>query len=155
APETTSVFITDLVSRIEAGDIKLPIFQRDFVWRPNQILELFDSLRRGYPVGSLLLWRTETRLEQQRDIGGFELPATPAKYPTNYVLDGQQRITAIFGALTYKGDAGAENAFNVAYDLETETFIQPSGDVKPHWMPLNVLHEMTRYLRWQRQLEPV
>ena len=58
---------------------------------------LMDSLYKGYPFGSLLLWRTREQLRHERQLGPFVLPERDPDYPIEYVLDGQQRITSIFG----------------------------------------------------------
>ena len=55
-----------------------------------------DSIYKGYPVGSVLLWRTRSRLKTERKLGVFELPPPDKDYPVDYVLDGQQRLTSIF-----------------------------------------------------------
>lgn len=95
-PEAKPERVSRLVTRIEQGDIKLPVFQRKFVWKPAQILELLDSIYRGYPIGSLLFWLSSEPLATERDLGDFNLPPTPDKYPRNYVLDGQQRLATIY-----------------------------------------------------------
>ena len=97
----------------------LPKFQRKFVWKDDQALDLLDSIAINYPVGSLLLWRTKDRLLAERNIGEFSLPATDDMEPTDYVLDGQQRLAVIYSCLGAKEtDAG----FAVVYDLESGKF---------------------------------
>ena len=102
-PKAEPERLSRLVERVNAGEIKIPKFQRGFVWQRSQVLSLLESILQGYPIGSLLFWRTESRLKSERDIQGFALPPTPDKYPTNYVLDGQQRLTSIYGVLGYRG----------------------------------------------------
>jgi uncharacterized protein with ParB-like and HNH nuclease domain len=89
--------IASLLSDVTKGNIKIPVFQREFVWNDEQIMSLLDSIYRGYPVGSLLLWSTKERLRHERNVGGFRLPDTPEDFPVNYVLDGQQRLTTLYG----------------------------------------------------------
>jgi hypothetical protein len=96
-PEPKIERIANLVHRIQSGDIKIPKFQRGFVWDEDQIIKLLESIYEGYPIGSLLFWLSDKPMRSERDIGGFELPTTPDKYPRNYVLDGQQRLTTIYG----------------------------------------------------------
>ena len=93
--ETNTKFIRDLVTDIATGETKIPQFQRKFVWKHPQALDLLDSILKNYPVGSLLLWRTSKKLATERNIGDFKLPSTEELSPTNYVLDGQQRLTVI------------------------------------------------------------
>jgi len=63
-----------LLSDVSRGNIKIPVFQREYVWKDEQIMSLLDSIYQGYPVGSLLLWSTKVPLKHERDVGGFELP---------------------------------------------------------------------------------
>jgi uncharacterized protein with ParB-like and HNH nuclease domain len=92
----SSIKIDKLLNRIEEGDIKIPAFQRGFVWNQDQVLELIDSIYNDYPIGSILLWNSLERLNSTRNIGGFLIPDREPQYPVNYVLDGQQRLSAIY-----------------------------------------------------------
>ena len=83
--------IRELVNAYINGEIKLPELQRSYVWKSTQVRDLIDSLYRGYPSGTLLLWDmpkdTPTRLaaiEQGNTRGAREL-----------LLDGQQRLTSL------------------------------------------------------------
>ena len=107
--ERTHVRINALVDRIDRGEIKLPEIQRAYVWKPAQVAHLIDSLYRGYPSGSMLLWRAP-------DVVG-ERPAAidgPNQAPVGqaqYLLDGQQRLTSLHRV--YKRHPAAEVVFNV------------------------------------------
>ena len=97
---TDPLFIEDLIHDIRQGTIKVPKFQRRFLWKPKQALQLLDSIRRNYPIGSLLLWTTREKMPAaERNIGDFNLAETDDHQPTNYVLDGQQRLTVIYSCL--------------------------------------------------------
>src|SRR5688572_19801970 len=98
APEInpTSEKIDKLLNRINSGDIKIPAFQRSYVWKQNQIIELLDSVLNNYPIGSVLLWNSSEKLRHTRNIAGFKIPDNTEEYPVNYVLDGQQRISSIY-----------------------------------------------------------
>lgn len=71
--------IVELVQAAIKGEYDIPEFQREFIWKPSQVAELADSLARGYPVGCLVVWKLDTT-EGKEQI---------------YVVDGQQRITAL------------------------------------------------------------
>ncbi len=86
--------------RIENGDIKIPQFQRDFVWSMESSAKLMDSIIKGYPVGVFTFWRTKERLRSVKNIGSIDLPDIPDSDYVNYVLDGQQRITSIYASIT-------------------------------------------------------
>lgn len=89
-----------LISDIEQGKVKVPKFQRDFVWDIDQTAKLLDSILKGYPIGTFILWETDQRINDIKNIGNFDLPEIEYG-PVQYVLDGQQRITSLFAA--YKG----------------------------------------------------
>jgi len=85
-----------------AGDVVLPRFQREFVWTRQQVLELLDSVVRNYPIGSLLLWQSTQDLASERTVAGLDVGASRPGYPVNYLLDGQQRLSTICGALHWR-----------------------------------------------------
>lgn len=89
--------IREIVDTVARGQIRIPAFQRGFVWEPDRVAYLMDSIHKGFPFGSLLFWRTKEKLKCERDLGPFKLRAPVDDYPVDYVLDGQQRITSIFG----------------------------------------------------------
>ena len=100
-PEPQSVTFTSLFAEIENGTIKIPQFQRDFVWSKAKSAKLLDSIVKGYPIGTFILWKTNERLRSIRNLGGVALPETPKGDAVKYVLDGQQRLTSLF--VTLKG----------------------------------------------------
>ena len=66
--------ISAITQEINGGAIKVPAFQRGFVWTQEQIIALLDSIYNNYPIGSVLLWETEERLDATRNVGGFLIP---------------------------------------------------------------------------------
>jgi hypothetical protein len=100
-PEPQSVTFSSLFAEIENGTIKIPQFQRDFVWSKAKSAKLLDSIVKGYPIGTFILWKTNERLRAIRNLGGISLPETPKGDAVKYVLDGQQRLTSLF--VTLKG----------------------------------------------------
>ena len=99
--------IRDALRRIEKTEYVLPAIQREFVWKPEQIARLFDSLMQGYPFGTFLFWRVEPESSSKYRFYGFvreyhqrdaphcpELGLLPNQALTA-VLDGQQRLTAL------------------------------------------------------------
>ena len=88
-----------LIQEIESGQIKIPQFQRNFVWEKVQSAQLLDSMLKGYPIGTFIFWRTDDELRAVRNIGNIELPVQGQNEFVNYVLDGQQRITSFFAAI--------------------------------------------------------
>lgn len=100
-PKPQSIKYRDLIQDIEKGYIKIPQFQRDFVWDIDKTSELLDSVLKGYPIGTFIIWQTKDRINNIKNIGEEPLPDTPEGTEVQYILDGQQRITSLFAA--YKG----------------------------------------------------
>lgn len=98
-PEPQSVTFPSLFDQIRNGTIKIPQFQRDFVWTKAMSARLLDSVIKGYPIGTFILWSTQERLRSIRNLGGIDLPDTPPGNAVKYVLDGQQRLTSLFVTL--------------------------------------------------------
>ncbi|MDK7146235.1 DUF262 domain-containing protein [Corynebacterium amycolatum] len=88
--------IRELIQCIDRGEIRVPAFQRGFVWTPELMAHLLDSIYKKYPIGSVILWRTREGLNTERKLGPFELTKAEDGFPIKYVLDGQQRITTIY-----------------------------------------------------------
>ncbi|MEX2523545.1 MAG: DUF262 domain-containing protein [Gammaproteobacteria bacterium] len=93
----TELTIREILDLVPRGQIRIPAFQRGFVWDMYMVAFLMDSLYKSYPIGSLLLWRTREQMKHERRLGPFELLERDPDYPIDYVLDGQQRLTSIFG----------------------------------------------------------
>src|SRR5664280_252200 len=97
--------IATLIGYIETGDLALPDLQRPFVWGNNKVRDLFDSMYRGYPIGYFLLWRNNTG-EKLTHIG---IDDKMHKVPNMLIIDGQQRLTALYSiCLLYTSDAADE-----------------------------------------------
>ncbi|WP_120955655.1 DUF262 domain-containing protein [Helicobacter mehlei] len=90
----------ELIHCLLEGEYQIPRFQRDFVWKKDQVAKFIDSLVRSYPTGSFVVWRTKERLQANKEIGQVFLKE-PKAGEIYYVLDGQQRITALF--MIYQG----------------------------------------------------
>ena len=139
-PQPSVDRIDDLAKRILNGDIYLPKFQREFVWQRQQVLDLLDSVARNYPIGSVLLWQSKQELRSESRIADLEIQLPKPDYPVNYLLDGQQRLSSICGALYWKG-RDASSPWNVAYDLRTQSFLHLEDADEPplHIVRLNKL----------------
>ena len=98
-PEPQSSTFSNLISDIEKGQIKIPQFQREFVWDIQKSANLMDSIIKGYPIGTFIFWKTKERLRSVRNIGNLNLPEPTKGDFVNFVLDGQQRLTSLFASL--------------------------------------------------------
>ncbi len=85
-----------LFVQIDAGQIKLPRFQREFVWDKEQSAKLIDSILKGFPIGTFIFWKTKEELRSYKEVGNHKLPETARGDYAEYILDGQQRITSLY-----------------------------------------------------------
>ena len=88
--------ISTILDQIDAGAIALPVFQRGYVWNRDQVRGLMGSLYNRHPVGSLLTWITNTENAEARG----DAPLQPGY--VKLLLDGQQRITSLYGIIRGK-----------------------------------------------------
>ena len=98
-PSPTHANYSSLLTDIERGQVKIPQFQRDFVWSIQKSAALIDSILKGYPVGTFIFWLTKDRLRSVRELGDAPLPAPAAGETVSFVLDGQQRLTSLYAAI--------------------------------------------------------
>jgi hypothetical protein len=109
-----------ILDQIDSGSVLMPEFQRGYVWNRDQVRGLMRSVYRGYPVGGLLTWETQADASLVRG----EATATPALRVL--ILDGQQRITSLYGITRGRPPAffqGDEKAFSgLRFNVEDETF---------------------------------
>ena len=112
--------ISTILDQVDLGSIALPEFQRGYVWNRDQVRGLMDSLYRRHPVGSLLVWVTKTESAVAR--GDQNLPPGTVQL----LLDGQQRITSLYGIIRGKPpkffDGNAQAFTGLYFNLEDETF---------------------------------
>lgn len=141
--------LASLLTDVERGNIKIPAFQREYVWIDEQIMGLLDSIYCGYPVGSLLLWSTKEELKHERNVGGFNLPSLADEYPVSYVLDGQQRLTTLFGVFNSDKDTSDKELaarFNVCFIPSTKEFVHASVADPACSINLNAILDTTKLL---------
>src|SRR5713101_7492869 len=86
------ISVNQLVGMVERGKLRLPEMQRRYVWRASRVRDLFDSLYRGYPTGSILVWETEQEAPT-RELAVAQETSPFSGY--KLLLDGQQRLTSL------------------------------------------------------------
>lgn len=124
------MFIHEIISKIISGNLRIPSFQRGFVWDADRVAHLMDSIYKGFPFGTLLFWRTKTPLSTEKNLGPYALPPNDPDYPIDYILDGQQRATSIFGVFqnTIMPLPGEDTGiFEIYFDMTQESNIQDSN----------------------------
>jgi len=98
-PKPQPMKYDELVLDIKRGYLKIPQFQRDFVWEIEQTAQLLDSIIKSYPIGTFIFWKTRERLRAVKNIGSADLPPVPEGDAVQYILDGQQRIASLYASL--------------------------------------------------------
>ena len=64
----TVMTIRKIIDRVISGEVRIPAFQRNFVWSPNQVAFLLDSIYKNFPIGTVFLWKTHERLETEKTL---------------------------------------------------------------------------------------
>jgi Uncharacterized conserved protein len=128
--------VSDLIKDIRQGGLILPEFQRGYVWKSNQVRSYLNSLYRGYPTGSFLIWKTPTPPKVRGD-----LPSDETK-SYRLILDGQQRLTSVY--VLMEGEAppfyeGEKLFFNLHFNVLKEEFAfykKSEMHGNPQWVPV-------------------
>ena len=117
--------ISTILDHIDSGHMALPEFQRGYVWNSDQVRKLSTSLYLRRPVGGLLVWATESRTAAHRGEGPL------AAGVVKLLLDGQQRMTSLYGVVRGKppkffdGNVRAFTGLRFHLDAQTFEFYQP------------------------------
>jgi len=126
-PENQNKKYNHLFTDIDTGRLKIPQFQRDFVWSKAQTAKLIDSIIKGFPIGTFILWKTQEELRHFKEIGNSTLPNTPKGETVYYVLDGQQRITSLYAVR--KGIRWNKDNVEINYqDISINLLLDPDSD---------------------------
>ena len=115
------VTILDLVERFDSGEIRLPLMQRDYVWKAKKVVKLLDSLYRKWPIGSFYVWHTKHDRGTKSRHGK---PAPAVKSLDNFygfLLDGQQRLTSL--SLAIRPPADDNLSSRAFFDIERQEFV--------------------------------
>lgn len=141
-------FLREVYDKLDKGIYGIPVFQRDFVWAKDKIVDFFDSIWRGYPVGSILLWKPDISIASKDIITDKVLVK---KNPSYFVLDGRQRLSSFFGCVK----PNSNPKFKLFFNLETEQFGYKEGkyplirvsDVYNTFTLLNKLQEILDFYK--------
>lgn len=151
----------------EKGRIRIPLFQRDVVWNEKQKLKLFDSLKKGYPIGTILFWRPEKNEEIENidfelDIlGSYHLNEKDSDF--FYILDGYQRLSTLLNCLTDPKSTTLERddeiwykEFSIYYDLSSDEFKRYKGSnidqLEVYEVPLFAFADSINFYNFQEAL---
>lgn len=162
--------IASYITNFEKGNLQVPAFQRKFVWNNEKKLDLFDSIKRGYPIGSVLLWKPNFESEEDYEkFGGDKLGAyyIPKRNSNSfYILDGFQRLSTLIGCLLHPKKAKLKGVvrdekewfkeFNIVYNLKDQLFeMNRSKDfesLKIFQIPIYKLVDGKEFFNFQKSL---
>lgn len=126
--KTEVEFVTRLLSDVRSGKLRVPKFQRPFVWNHEKVRRLLDSILKGYPIGSIFVWDTSERFENFDRVGPIRvaIDQPPQPTPVGYLLDGHQRLSTLIGVLTASEAeleaSEANGVFRVYFNLQRQEF---------------------------------
>lgn len=149
-PDAGTLTVERLVGRVLSGQVRIPIFQRPLRWEAAQVVALFDSIYKGYPIGSLLL-QERAAPAAALSIGPLRIEAlaTPVAY---WVIDGQQRLTSLAAGLARPIPVPERpvDAFVVYFDAINQTFSLPlrTGAIPSTWVPVAQLFDSAVLSEW-------
>ena len=131
----TEYQVQQLVDMTNKGELGLPDLQRGFVWKPNKIRDLLDSMMKGYPIGFVMLWaaQSNTAKGENKVIGKDDKIA----YGQDYVIiDGQQRITSLYAVMTGKEISEGGKPIKISFNPITKEFAvwNMSTERNPEWI---------------------
>ena len=115
--------ITTYLDELQSLTYQIPTFQRDVVWEKENVKKFWDSIYKFYPLGSILVWKTEIKLQNHRSIGGHIISDNHSySNDFQYILDGQQRTTSLITSL-YGGEIQGKENFDpsIYIDLSVES----------------------------------
>lgn len=149
-PEAGTATVESLVASVKRGQVRIPGFQRPLRWESPQVIALFDSLYKGYPIGSLLLQKKKAEADTF-SIGPLRIQA-PALYDALWVVDGQQRLTSLAAGLARPVPIPTtpDDAFVVYFDALNRVFLAPprTGVLPSTWVPVAQLLDASSLSEW-------
>lgn len=122
--------LADIVYEVERGILRIPQFQREFVWQKSRVIKLLESIYQEYSIGSFFFWNApENYYDFYRDIAELHLPQPDKHDKITYILDGQQRLTSLY--VTIKGlTLFGKDYRTICFDLDFKTFVDRRPDNK-------------------------
>ena len=162
-PDVISLDI--LLNDVDEGRVRIPRFQRPYVWTSQMMRELFESVISGYPIGSLLFWTPrELKIDTMNTMGPLPIPEPKPGLPISLVLDGHQRLATLYGVLRLpesflqnENEATAEElGWFIGYDLrtqETRQMRRPDDFNSTTILPFRSVLRTTDFVRFARNID--
>lgn len=152
-PHAETIPVEDLVGRFLTGQVRVPSFQRRLKWGSRDVQRLLDSVYRGFPIGSLLMWKRRAPSSRVR-LGpfDFEVESTEDAW---FVVDGQQRLISLAATLRHpleEDDSISQDPFRMSFDLVEDRFCVTGVDTESRRMqvPVRQLFDAVDLADWLR-----
>lgn len=148
-PEPRAQYLNVVLRSIDRTALRIPRFQRHFVWGESNVLELLESIRKGYPIGSILTWKVAAKDEY---FAGYREDAFPRADESvdsfEVVLDGAQRLSSLYGCLR---NPQSDQIYAMYFDLRSDEFAHRSSIRSvDHWhVPMSALFDSRKFLQVQ------
>lgn len=129
--------LSDIVSEFSKGKIRIPRFQRNYVWDRPRVVRLLNSIYNEFPIGTFFFWEAPGEyIHLYRNIPELNIPEPVGSSSFQFILDGQQRITSLYVAikglvLTIQDRRGVEKKIDyseISFDLDKEQFVKKKPD---------------------------
>lgn len=160
--EPGSTSIDDILRWGDGGALRVPTFATQLTWTPDQMRALFESIDRGFPIGSLVLWSTDARVPTLDALGSLPLPP-PTPGTITLVLDGHQRLSTLYSVLRLPADHPREGEErwkwwlyrDLSRDGEDDgSFVHvPEGEPAAHLLPLRSIIRTMDFLAFTKDLD--
>lgn len=138
-------------TELECGNMRIPRFQRAYVWEPSKIVKLLSSIYSQYPIGSFFIWETDANMASFcRDITDFGFPQKPEANKFTFILDGQQRITSLYVALKGKQLNGVDYR-RICFNVEKQVFKIPTLKTEANNIPVWKIFDSTECTKLVKQ----
>ena len=132
--DTLATLITDIAK----GEIRVPRFQREFVWERSRILMLLDSMYNEFPIGTIFLWDAPPEYNYLlRSLEELGLPELQSHQGYRFILDGQQRLTSLFvviKGLEFDGEDYSKIVVDLKPNSEEESLFRYRNPDNQHWV---------------------
>ena len=149
-PEARAESVEELIRKVDEGRVRIPNFQRGLLWGAGDVIQLFDSIYRGLPIGSLLLQKRKAAAGTI-SIGPLTIDA-PNVSDAWWVVDGQQRLTSLAAGLSRATPIPRTptDPYVVYFNSDASEFRAPPKDGKlpASWVPAPLLLDSTQLGEW-------
>jgi len=125
-----------LILELEKGHIKIPRFQRDYIWERSKVIKLFNSILSQYPIGSIFLWSAPPKYKNFiRKTEYLEFENKNENNKCDFIIDGQQRIVSLYATLRGK-KVGKTDYSKICFNVKKKDLVVPRKKIEKFNIPV-------------------